>query len=116
MARSPRALAGCRTLSWPWCSPRAEIFSSLELTQATYEQLESKEHPLRTDEVAEAVTGAEGTLARLLPGTVGAYQVMGGQRLADFLAEVRETYETPEAFLRQLDASYPSPAKTKKGR
>ena len=95
---------------------RAEIFSSLELTQATYDRLANKEHPLRGDEVAEAVSGTNGALAHLLPGTVGTYQVMEGQNLAGFLAEVREIYESPEAFLRQIDASYPSPAKTKKGR
>jgi len=95
---------------------RAEIFSSLELTQATYDRLANKEHPLRGDEVAEAVSGTNGALAHLLPDTVGTYQVMEGQNLAGFLAEVREIYESPEAFLRQIDASYPSPAKTKKGR
>jgi CRISPR-associated protein Csc2 len=95
---------------------RTEIFSSLELTQAAYDRLANKEHPLRGDKVAEAVTETEGALAHLLPGTVGAYQVMEGQNLADFLAEVRETYAVPETFLRQLDASYPSPAKAKKGR
>src|SRR5215813_4900358 len=95
---------------------RAEIFSSLELTQATYDRLASKEHPLRADEATEAVTGTNGALAHLLPGTVGTYQVMEGQKLTALLAEVRETYEAPEPFLRQLDASYPSPGKTKKGR
>jgi len=95
---------------------RAEIFSSLELTQATYDRLADKEHPLRADKVAGAVAGTDGAFAHLLPGTVGAYEVMEGNSLADFLAEVRETYETPEGFLRQLDASYPGPAKAKKGR
>ena len=95
---------------------RAEIFSSLELTQATYDQLTNKEHPLHADEVTEAVTGTNGALTHLLPGTVGTYQVMEGQKLTALLAEVRETYEAPEPFLRQLDASYPSPGKTKKGR
>jgi CRISPR-associated protein Csc2 len=95
---------------------RAEIFSSLELTQATYDRLANKEHPLRVDEATDAMTGTNGALTYLLPGTVGTYRIMEGQNLADFLAEVRETYEAPEAFLRQLDASYPSPAKAKKGR
>lgn len=95
---------------------RTEIFSSLELTQAAYDRLADKEHPLRAGDVAGAVTGTDGAFAHLLPGTIGAYEVMEGNSLADFLAEVRETYEAPEAFLRQLDASYPSPAKAKKGR
>jgi CRISPR-associated protein Csc2 len=95
---------------------RTEIFSSLELTQATHDRLANKDHPLLTEDVAVAVAGTNGALPHLLPGTVGAYQVMAGQKLADFLAEVRETYEAPETFLRQLDASYPAPAKAKKGR
>jgi CRISPR-associated protein Csc2 len=95
---------------------RAEIFSSLELTQATYDRLTNKEHPLHADDVTSAMGGASGTLTHLLPSTVGGSQVMDGQQLSDFLAEVRTVYESPEAFLRQLDASYPSPAKAKKGR
>jgi CRISPR-associated protein Csc2 len=96
---------------------RAEIFSSLELTQATYDRLANKEHPLHADDVTGAVAGPNGALTHLLPSTVGTYQVMDGQKLADFLSEVRETYEAPEAFLRQLDTSYPtSSTKAKKGR
>src|SRR2546425_5613848 len=60
---------------------RAEIFSSLELTQATYDRLANKEHPLRADEATEAVTGTNGALAHLLPSTIGTYQVMEGQNL-----------------------------------
>lgn len=95
---------------------RAEVCSSLELTQATYDRLTEKEHPLRADEVAKAVSRENGALAHLLPQTIGGYQVMEGQALAAFLAEVHEIYKEPEPFLRRLDASYPAPAKTKKGR
>ena len=95
---------------------RAEICSSLELTQASYDRLTEKEHPLHADDVAQVVTGEKGALAHLLPQTIGAYQVMEGQALAVFLAEIHETYKGPEPFLRRLDASYPAPAKTKKGR
>ncbi len=96
---------------------RAEICSSLELTQASYDRLTEKEHPLHTDAVAQAVTGENGALAHLLPQTIGPYQVMTGQPLAAFLAEIHETYKTPEPFLRRLDASYPAKSpKTKKGR
>lgn len=94
----------------------AEICSSLELTQASYDRLTEKEHPLRTDEVAKAVTGENSALAHLLPQTIGPYLVMEGQPLGAFLAEVHETYKEPEPFLRRLDASYPTPAKPKKGR
>jgi CRISPR-associated protein Csc2 len=95
---------------------RAEICSSLELTQATYDRLTEKEHPLRTDDVAKAVTGEQGALAHLLPQTIGPYLVMAGQSLGAFLAEIHETYKEPESFLRRLDSSYPAPAKAKKGR
>src|SRR5262249_50251541 len=95
---------------------RAEICSSLELTQATYDRLTDKAHPLRADDVITAVTGENGALAHLLPQIIGDYQVMARQALAGFLAEVHETYKKPEPFLHRLDASYPAPAKTKKGR
>lgn len=95
---------------------RAEICSSLELTQATYDRLTEKEHPLRADDVAKAVTGKEGALVHLLPQTIGGFQALEGQALETFLAEAHETYKEPEPFLRRLDASYPAPAKTKKGR
>lgn len=95
---------------------RAEICSSLELTQATYDRLAEKEHPLRAGDVAKAVAGEDGALAHLLPQTIGGYQVMKGQALTAFLAEIHETYKEPEPFLLRLDASYPAPAKAKKGR
>jgi CRISPR-associated protein Csc2 len=95
---------------------RAEICSSLELTQTSYDRLTEKEHPLHADDVAKAVTGENGALAHLLPQTIGGYQVMEGQPLAAFLTEIHETYKEPEPLLRRLDASYPAPAKTKKGR
>lgn len=95
---------------------RAEICSSLELTQASYDRLTEKEHPLRGDDVAKVVIGERGALMHLLPQTIGPYQVMEGQPLATFLAEIQATYKEPESFLRRLDASYPFPATAKKGR
>ena len=94
----------------------AEICSSLELTQASYDRLTEKEHPLRADDIAKTVTGENGALAHLLPQTIGGHQAMEGQPLTAFLTEIHETYKEPEPFLRRLDASYPTPAKPKKGR
>jgi CRISPR-associated protein Csc2 len=95
---------------------RAEIFSSLELTQATYQRLSNKEHPLQTSEIISSLTGEKGDLTDLLSETIGGYQVLVGQQLGEFLAEVKKTYEAPEAFLQRLDGSYPTPAKAKKSR
>jgi hypothetical protein len=36
--------------------------------------------------------------------------------LLGFLDEVNEVYKTPEAFLRRLDASYPTPTRTRRSR
>ncbi len=93
---------------------RTEIFSSLELTQATYQRLTDKEHPLQTTEIVSAIRGEDGVLTNLLSETIGDYQVMSGPRLDEFLVEVKKTYEAPEAFLRRLDESYPTSAVTKK--
>ena len=95
---------------------RAEIFSSLELTQATYQRLDNKEHPLQASTVVSAVTGENGALTDLLSETIGNYQVLSGQQLDSFLTEVRETYQAPEAFLQRLDESYPTPKTAPKGR
>ena len=77
----------------------------------------TKSIPLHADDVTSAVGGASGALTHLLPNTVGGSQVMDGQQLSDFLTEVRAVYESPEGFLRQLDASYPTgSAKAKRGR
>ena len=96
---------------------RAEIFSSLELTQATYQRLSNKEHPLQTSEIVSSITGEEGDLTDLLSETIGGYHVLVGQQLGEFLAEVKKTYEAPEAFLQRLDGSYPTtPTKAKKSR
>ncbi len=93
-----------------------ELFSTLELTQATYDRLPQKEHPLPTTEVVEAVTGSQGALAALLPKMIGPYALMHGDVLAGFLAELQENYKEPEGFLRRLDAAYPEPASAKKSR
>ena len=93
-----------------------EIFSTLELTQALYDRLGSKEHPLQAEEVMEAVTGAQGALAGLLPGMLGPYAIMQAGDLRSFLDEVSEIYKAPEAFLRRLDASYPTPTRTRRSR
>jgi CRISPR-associated protein Csc2 len=95
---------------------RMEIFSTLELTQALYDRLGAKEHPLRADEVTEGVTGAQGALAALMPGMLGPYAIMQTSDLLGFLDEVNETYKAPEAFLRRLDASYPTPTRTRRSR
>jgi CRISPR-associated protein Csc2 len=95
---------------------RMEIFSTLELTQALYDRLGSKEHPLQAEEVMEAVTGAQGALAVLLPGMLGPYALMQTRDLHSFLDEVSEIYKAPEAFLRRLDASYPTPTRTRRSR
>ena len=95
---------------------RAEIFSSLELTQAIYQRLDNKEHPLQTSTIVSAVTREDGALTDLLLETIGSYQVLSGQQLDAFLTEVKRTYEAPEAFLQRLDGSYPTSATAKKGR
>jgi len=93
-----------------------EIFSTLELTQALYDRLGSKEHPLEAEKVTEAVTGTQGALAALLPGMLGPYAIMQTRDLRSFLDEVSEVYKAPEAFLRRLDASYPTPTRTRRSR
>ena len=95
---------------------RTEIFSSLDLTQATYQRLSTKDHPLQTSEIVSAVAGENGALADLLSETLGGYQLLSGQQLDGFLTELKETYKAPEAFLRRLDGSYPTPDTAKKGR
>lgn len=96
---------------------RMEIFSTLELTQATYDRLPSdKEHPLSTKKVVEAVAAPQGSLAALLPQMIGPHALMHGDRLASFLTELQEVYKEPEGFLRRLDTAYPEPASAKKGR
>lgn len=92
---------------------RMELFSTLELTQAAYDRLPQKEHPLITREVIEAVTFPQGALATLLPQMIGPYALVHGDALANFLVELQGVYKEPEGFLRRLDGSYPS---TKKGR
>jgi len=95
---------------------RMELFSTLELTQATYDRLSQKEHPLQTTEVVEAVTGPQGALLVLLPQMIGPYALMQGQTLSRFLVGLQETYKEPEGFLQRLDGSYPDLPNTKKGR
>ncbi len=94
----------------------SEVFSTLELTQATYDRLKDKEHPLQIEKVTEAVLSAEGALETLLPSTLGPYKAMQGGELSGFLREVADVYESPEVFLRRLDASYPAPPQARKGR
>ncbi len=95
---------------------RMEIFSTLELTQALYDRLGSKGHPLWAEEVIEAVTGTQGALAALMPGMLGPYAILQTDDLRSFLDEVTEVYKAPEAFLRRLDASYPTPTRTRRSR
>jgi hypothetical protein len=86
------------------------------LTQALYDRLGSREHPLRADEVTEGVTGPQGALAALMPGMLGPYAIMQTSDLLGFLDEVNEVYKAPEVFLRRLDASYPTPTRTRRSR
>jgi CRISPR-associated protein Csc2 len=95
---------------------RMEIFSTLELSQAVYDRLENKEHPLQMSAVIEATVGPQGALTVLLPQIIGPSEVLQTNELESFLAEIHEGYKAPEAFLRRLDASYPSPARPQRGR
>jgi CRISPR-associated protein Csc2 len=95
---------------------RMEICSTLELTQAVYDRLSNKDHPLRAVEVTNAIAGPQGALASLMPDIIGPYEVMQANDLVSFVAEIHELYRAPEVFLQRLDASYPSPVRPRRGR
>lgn len=89
----------------------AEVMSTLEWTRQTYDLLGAREHPLSRSEVRDRSLAA---IDRLSADVPGAKRRMSEGELAAFLDEVRVLYEAPEAFLRELDASYPKPAGKKR--
>lgn len=85
---------------------RQEIFSSLELTQRTYDLLEAKQHPLPTDTVAETATNAANELIGQVFGWKGAW--LTGNQLTPVLTEVEKAYQNPEKLVAELRGIYPN--------
>lgn len=84
---------------------KQEIFSTLELTQATYDLLESKQHPLLTEIVAETAVRAATSLIGKVFGWRGHW--ISGPDLTPILAEVAESYQNPAKLVADLQACYP---------
>lgn len=85
---------------------KQEIFSTLELTQATYDLLESKQHPLVTEIVAETAVRAATSLIGKVFGWRGHW--ISGPDLTPILADVAESYQNPAKLVADLQACYPN--------
>lgn len=84
---------------------RQEIFSTLELTQKTYDLLANKKHPLNTKEVAESATLAATELLKKVFGWKGSWLTEGD--LTPVLKEVEEYHQNPQTLVSELLANYP---------
>ena len=85
----------------------AEMFSTLELTQATYDGLQTRNFPLHTGYVSEAMLGA---VEDLLPSVTADYELVTGEALLSLLDEVKRIYASDEALrtlLERIQAGYP---------
>lgn len=84
---------------------RQEIFSTLELTQKTYDLLANKKHPLNTKEVADSATLAATELLKKVFGWKGSWLTDGD--LTSVLKEVEEYHQNPQTLVSELLANYP---------
>jgi len=86
----------------------SEIFSTLELTQKTYDLLKTESgelnHPLDTSKV---IAKAKEGVAQLLPSVIGRKSQMKGEDLNKLITETSKIYEDPKQFLITLTKSYP---------
>lgn len=85
-----------------------EIFSTLELTQKTYDLFKSESgelyHPLDTGKV---VTKTKEGIVQLLSSVVGQKAQMKDEEIKALVSEISKVYEEPKQFLFDLAKSYP---------
>ncbi|QSR87924.1 type I-D CRISPR-associated protein Cas7/Csc2 [Methylacidiphilum caldifontis] len=86
----------------------SEIFSTLELTQRTYDLLKADlnelDHPLNTQIV---ITKTREAISHLLPSIIGRKVQMKEEEIRNLVFEVNRIYEEPKQFLINLTNSYP---------
>ncbi|MEW6732807.1 MAG: type I-D CRISPR-associated protein Cas7/Csc2 [Acidobacteriota bacterium] len=83
---------------------RQEIFSTLELTQKTFDFLPSRQHPLESNDVVAAATKAAGELLNQVFGWNGYW--LSGDQLTPVLAEAAEEYKNPQKLVANLQNCY----------
>lgn len=92
-----------------------EIFSSLELTAAVYQQLQqnnpSMDHPLEDAPILEAIGQV---VPHLCEGVIGNVAIMRAEDVQALQQEIHTLYQASEPFVRRLAASYPQETNEKK--
>lgn len=85
-----------------------EIFSTLELTQATYDELTKDkseiDFPLKDKDVLNAVISSSDKL--LKSEVIGQYASMNSDEMSQLTNKLKELYSNPENFLKELAKSY----------
>lgn len=85
---------------------KQEIFSTLELTQKTYDSIANKKHPTSTKDIADSATLAATELLKKVFGWKGSW--LAGNDLSLVLKEVEEAHQNPQTLVSSLLSCYPN--------